>query len=79
MITKNLHNKVINGDSLKELKRIPNETFDIIFADPPCNLQLQNNLVRPDLSKVNAVNDKWDHFESFKTYDKFTNEWLGEC
>ena len=40
MITKNLHNKIINGDSLKELKKIPDETFDIIFADPPYNLQL---------------------------------------
>ena len=79
MVTKNLHNKIINGDSLKELKKIPDETFDVIFADPPYNLQLQNNLVRPDRSKVNAVNDKWDQFESFKTYDKFTNEWLSEC
>ena len=79
MVTKNLHNRIINGDSLKELKKIPDETFDIIFADPPYNLQLQNSLVRPDRSKVNAVNDKWDQFESFKTYDKFTNEWLSEC
>ena len=79
MVTKNLHNKIINGDSLKELKKIPDETFDIIFADPPYNLQLQNSLVRPDRSKVNPVNDKWDQFESFKTYDKFTIEWLSEC
>ena len=79
MITKNFYNKIINGDSLKELKKIPDETFDIIFADPPYNLQLQNNLIRPDRSKVNAVNDKWDQFESFKTYDKFTNDWLKEC
>ena len=48
MVTKNLHNKIINGDSLKELKKIPDETFDVIFADPPYNLQLQNSLVRPD-------------------------------
>ena len=78
MITKNL-NKIINGDSLKELKKIPDETFDLIFADPPYNLQLQNSLIRPDRSKVKAVNDKWDQFESFKTYDKFTNDWLIEC
>ena len=76
---KNLHNKIINADSLKELKKIPDETFDLIFADPPYNLQLQNSLIRPDRSKVNAVNDKWDQFESFKTYDKFTTEWLSEC
>ena len=76
---KNLHNKIINADSLKELKKIPDETFDLIFADPPYNLQLQNSLVRPDRSKVNAVNDKWDQFKNFKTYDKFTSDWLSEC
>ena len=65
MNTRNLYNKIINGDTLKELKKIPAETFDLIFADPPYNLQLQNNLIRPDRSKVNAVNDKWDQFESF--------------
>ena len=79
MINKNLHSKIIKGDSLKELKKIPDETFDLIFADPPYNLQLQNSLIRPDRSKVDAVNDKWDQFESFKTYDEFTNEWLKEC
>ena len=79
MMLKDLHNKIINADSLRELKKIPDETFDLIFADPPYNLQLQNSLVRPDRSKVNAVNDKWDQFESFKTYDKFTSEWLSEC
>ena len=79
MVITNLHNKLINGDSLKELKKIPDETFDLIFADPPYNLQLQNSLIRPDRSKVNAVNDKWDQFESFKSYDKFTTEWLELC
>ena len=79
MLTKNLQNKIVNGDSLKELKKIPDDTFDLIFADPPYNLQLQNHLIRPDRSKVNAVNDKWDQFESFKSYDKFTFEWLEQC
>ena len=79
MISLNLKNKIINGNSLKELKKIPNESFDLIFADPPYNLQLRNKLIRPDRSKVNAVDDKWDQFESFKTYDEFTNEWLSEC
>ncbi len=72
-------NKLINGDSLKELKKIPDETFDLIFADPPYNLQLKNELTRPDRSKVNAVNDKWDQFENFKKYDDFTYLWLTEC
>ncbi len=72
-------NKIINGNSLEELKKIPRETFDLIFADPPYNLQLKSELVRPDRSKVNAVNDKWDKFEDFKKYDEFTYEWLSEC
>ena len=75
----NLKNKIINGDSIKELKKIPNESFDLIFADPPYNLQLRNELIRPDRSKVNAVNDKWDKFKSFKSYDNFTYNWLKEC
>ncbi len=72
-------NKIINGDSLEELKKIPRETFDLIFADPPYNLQLKSELTRPDRSKVSAVNDKWDKFENFKNYDDFTYEWLSEC
>ena len=75
----NFKNKIINGDSLEELKKIPSETFDLIFADPPYNLQLKNELSRPDRSKVKAVNDKWDKFESFKSYDEFTIDWLTEC
>jgi len=72
-------NKIINGNSLEELKKIPNETFDLIFADPPYNLQLRNELLRPDRSKVSAVNDKWDQFDTFKKYDEFTYAWLSEC
>ena len=79
MINQNLKNKVINGDTLKELKKIPDETFNLIFADPPYNLQLKKELIRPDTSKVKAVNDRWDKFESFKGYDQFTLEWLKEC
>ncbi len=72
-------NKIVNGDSLEVLKNIPNESIDLIFADPPYNLQLRNELVRPDRSRVEAVKDKWDHFESFKKYDDFTYSWLNEC
>ena len=79
MIKSKLINKIINGDSLKELKKIPDESFDLIFADPPYNLQLKKELNRPDSSKVDAVNDKWDKFENFKSYDEFTLEWLNEC
>ena len=64
-----LKNKIINGDSLEELKKIPSKSFDLVFADPPYNLQLKNELTRPDTSKVSAVNDRWDQFENFKKYD----------
>jgi len=56
-------NKLINGDSLEELKKIPDETFNLVFADPPYNLQLKSELTRPDSSKVSAVNDKWDNLK----------------
>ena len=62
-----LKNKLINGDCLEELKKIPDESFDLIFADPPYNLQLKGNLTRPDRSKVNAVNDKWDQNYGYGT------------
>ena len=75
----NLKNKIICGESVEELKKIPSESFDLIFADPPYNLQLKNELTRPDRSKVNAVNDKWDKFKNFKSYDEFTLTWLKEC
>ncbi len=60
-------NKIINGDSLEELKKIPRETFDLIFADPPYNLQLKSELTRPDRSKVSAVNDKWEFTNAHET------------
>ena len=72
MIKSIFKNKIINGDSLKELKKIPDETFDLIFADPPYNLQLKKELSRPDSSKVKAVDDTWDKFKNFKIYDEFT-------
>ncbi len=72
-------NNIVNGDCLKELKKIPDNSFDLIFADPPYNMQIGKKLVRPDSSKVNGVNDKWDQFDSFKHYDKFCQSWLVEC
>ena len=72
-------NKIINADCLKELKKIPNKTFDLVFADPPYNMQIGEKLTRPDASKVNGVNDKWDQFKSLKDYDEFCISWLREC
>ena len=59
-------NKIVNGNSLEILKKIPDKTFNLIFADPPYNLQIGKNLKRPDDSKVNGVNDKWDQFRNVK-------------
>jgi len=74
-----LLNKIVNSDSLEILKTIPNNTFDLVFVDPPYNLQIGKKLKRPDDSKVNGVNDKWDQFESFNDYDNFCKKWLKEC
>ncbi len=71
-------NKIIQGDCISVLKSLPNKSVDLIFADPPYNLQLKKELKRPDNSVVKAVNDDWDKFSSFKDYDKFTHEWLKE-
>ena len=72
-------NKIVNGNSLEILKKIPDKTFNLIFADPPYNLQIGEKLKRPDDSKVYGVDDKWDQFASFKHYDDFCKEWLKEC
>ena len=72
-------NKIVNGNSLTVLKTIPSKTFDLVFADPPYNLQIGDTLKRPDNSKVNGVNDKWDQFKSFEDYDSFCKAWLIEC
>ena len=72
-------NRIINGESLEVLKKIPSKTFDLVFADPPYNMQIGEKLKRPDNSKVNGVNDKWDQFLNFKHYDEFSKEWLKEC
>ena len=72
-------NKIIKGDCIEELKKLPEDSVDLIFADPPYNLQLQGELYRPNQTKVSAVNDKWDKFSSFEEYDKFTYDWLKEC
>ncbi len=75
----NLKNKIINGNCLEEIKKIPDKSFDLIFADPPYNMQLGENLRRPDNSKVKSVDDEWDKFQNFKSYDEFSLLWLKEC
>lgn len=68
--------KILKGDCVAALERLPEKSVDVIFADPPYNLQLDGDLHRPDQSKVDAVDDAWDQFESFAAYDAFTRAWL---
>ena len=68
--------KVIQGDCIAEMNAMPEGSVDLIFADPPYNLQLKGTLHRPDNSEVDAVDDHWDQFSSFAAYDKFTKQWL---
>ena len=71
-------NRIICGDTIEELKKLPDNSIDLVFADPPYNLQLNQDLIRPNNTKVDAVNDDWDQFSSFDEYDKFSKEWLTE-
>ena len=72
-------NKIIHGDCLKVLETFQDESIDLVFADPPYNLQLNKELYRPNSSRVSAVNDDWDKFTSFEKYDEFTEKWLFHC
>ncbi len=72
-------NRVLEGDCIETMKALPAGCADLIFADPPYNLQLQRELRRPDNSKVDAVDDSWDQFGSFAEYDGFTRAWLTEA
>ena len=72
-------NKIIKGDSIESKRSLPDNSIDVIFADPPYNLQLKNDLSRPDSSKVNGVTEGWDRFKSFEEYDKFTKDWISEA
>lgn len=69
-------NKILNGNCIEMMNSLPEESVDVIFADPPYNLQLNGDLHRPNNTKVDAVDDKWDQFDSFAAYDQFTEEWL---
>jgi len=71
--------RVLVGDCVAQMATLPAECVDLVFADPPYNLQLQSDLKRPDDSKVDAVTDDWDKFASFKEYDDFTRAWLTAC
>jgi modification methylase len=71
--------QVLRGDCLEVLRGLPDASVDMVFADPPYNLQLGGDLLRPDNSKVDAVDDDWDKFSDFAAYDAFTRAWMAEC
>ncbi|WP_137156490.1 site-specific DNA-methyltransferase [Rhizobium sp. FKL33] len=72
-------NSIIKGDCVAALEALPDKSVDVIFADPPYNLQLGGALHRPDQSLVDACDDEWDQFASFEAYDAFTRAWLLAC
>lgn len=71
--------QILLGDCLEVLNRLPERSVDMVFADPPYNLQLSQELWRPNMTKVDAVDDDWDRFEGFEAYDAFTRDWLSAC
>lgn len=71
--------QILDGDCIAAMRSLPSASVDMVFADPPYNLQLGGDLSRPDGSHVDAVTDHWDKFDSFAAYDKFTREWLAEA
>lgn len=78
--SKKLKKNIIHkGECIEVLKSLPDKSIDMVFADPPYNLQLGGDLHRPNNSKVDACDDHWDQFESYKKYDEFCREWLTEA
>ena len=71
--------EILQGDCIAEMARLPDKSVDMIFADPPYNLQLGGDLFRPEGGRVDAVDDDWDKFDSLAIYDDFTREWLAEA
>ena len=72
-------NTILGGDCIEVMAGLPEASVDLIFADPPYNLQLKGELHRPDNSRVDAVDDAWDRFDSFAAYDRFTRDWLAQA
>jgi DNA modification methylase len=76
MMPTELIDQIIAGDCLRVLQTIPEKSVDMVFADTPYNLQLEKDLWRPNATKVNGVDQAWDQFSSFESYDRFTQAWL---
>ena len=74
-----IKNTIIEGDTIENLKKIPDDSIDLIFADPPYFMQTEGELLRTDGTKFQGVEDEWDKFNDYNEYDKFCFEWLKEC
>ena len=74
-----LANRLLVGDCLEQLASLPDASVDLVFADPPYNLQLDKDLLRPNNTVVDGVHQDWDKFQDFASYDAFCRAWLGEC
>ena len=72
-------NSILAGDCIAEMAKLPDKSIDLIFADPPYNLQLGGDLFRPEGGRVDAVDDHWDKFDTFAAYDRFTRDWLAQA
>ncbi len=72
-------NQILLGDCVEVMNALPPKCADLVFADPPYNMQLGGDLWRPNMTKVDAVTDPWDKFKSFAEYDAFTRAWLTAC
>jgi modification methylase len=71
--------RILPGDCISALEKLPPKSVDLVFADPPYNLQLSGNLHRPNQSRVDGVDEAWDRFADFESYDAFTRAWLSAC
>src|SRR5438094_5673032 len=71
--------RILLGDNLEILASLPAGSADLVFADPPYNLQLGGDLWRPNMTRVDAVDDEWDRFSDFEAYDAYTGQWLSAC
>src|SRR5512136_2802609 len=76
MSEKQFLDQILQGDALEILALLPRQCVDLVFADPPYNLQLRQELWRPNMTLVDAVNDEWDQFAGMEAYDDFTRAWL---
>jgi modification methylase len=72
-------NRIIEGDCIEVLESLPSGSADLVFADPPYNLQLGGELLRPNNTRVDGVSQDWDKFDNFAAYDRFSRAWLKEC